>query len=228
MVALIGMLASVGCATRTFTVDAVKSDDVTASGDGFVVVNGNPERDDDDAMVRAAADYVRTALSSKGKYEAPANVDPHIVVEVDFGSEAPKSEVIEHQEAIYRTVRSPGTYVTETYTDENGKTRTVVRYIPGEEREEFAGWQTHRIVLTVYPKYLRITARSVPEEGDDGPPRELWSVYVTNEDGEQSMSETLPLLVAAAMDAMDQNASSKRTISLDPDDERVVFVKRGM
>lgn len=221
------MLAS-GCTMRTFQVDAIKSPDVVASGMAYQVINGNPERDDTDAVVKKAAEYVKTALSSKGMYEAPDNVSPNITVEVDFGGEAPRTEVIRFEEPAYRRVREPGTYVTETYTDDKGNVRTVTRYIPGAEYEVFDGWRERYVTITVYPKYLRITAREVPADGDDRPPRELWSVYVTNEDQEKSIEESLPLLVAAGMDAIDQNTSSERTVVLGESDERVTFIKRGM
>lgn len=224
--ALVALLA--GCGTRTFRVDAVKNPEVAPSGEAFVVANANPEREDADPLVKDAAAYVKTALSSKGMYEAPDGVPANMVVEVDFGSEAPKREVVRESEPMYRTVREPGYYVTETYVDDKGQTRTITRYVPGPERQEFAGWQDRYYEIVTYPKYLRITAREAPVDGDDGPPRELWSVYVTNEDSEGSMEKTLPLLVAAAMDAVDQNSSSERTVTLGEDDERVVFIKRGM
>lgn len=222
-----GALAT-GCTLQTYKIDAIKSADVGASGGAFVMVNGNPERDDTDALVKKAAAYVKTALSSKGMYEAPDKVPPNITVEVDFGGEAPRREVVHFDEPVSRRVREPGTYVTETYVDEKGNTRTITRYIPGAEYEVFEGWRERTVTITVYPKYLRITAREVPPEGDDRPPRELWSVYVTNEDQDGNLEKSLPLLVAAAMDSIDQNTSSERTIRMGEGDERVTFIKRGM
>lgn len=224
----VALAASSGCSTRTFRVDAVKNPDVAASGEAYVIANANPEREDTDPLVRDAAAYVKTALSSKGMYEAPEGVPPQMVVEVDFGSEAPKREILSDFEPVYRTVREPGYYVTETYTDDKGNVRTITRYIPGEVREVMVGWREFQYEIVTYPKYLRITAREAPVEGDDRPPRELWSVYVTNEDSEDSMPASLPLLVAAAMDAIDQNGSSQRTVTLSEKDDRVIFVRQGM
>lgn len=217
-----------GCTTRTFRVDAIKNPDVAASGMAFEVENANPELEDSDPRVKRAADYVRTALSAKGLYEAPEAVPADMKVEVDFGSEAPKREIVRHEEPVYRLIREPGYFVTETYVDEQGRTRTIRRYVPGEEREVFIGWREVIFVVMVYPKYLRITAREVPADGSDHVPRELWSVYVTNEDDEKDMEKSLPMLVAAAMDAIDQNASSQRTVTMKEDDDRVVFIKKGM
>lgn len=208
--------------------DAIKSPDVSASGAAFEIVNANPEREDTDPLVGKAADYVKTAMSSKGMYEAPEGLPANVSVEVDFGNEAPKRELVRFEEPVYRMIREPGYYVTDTYTDDKGNTRTITRYIPGEMREVFVGWRDRSYEVVIHPKYLRITAREVPEEGNDRPPRELWSVYVTNEDEEESMDKSLPMLVAAAMDAIDQNGSSERTVRLDDDDDRVVFIKRGM
>lgn len=227
-VLLLVLALQAGCTLRTFRVDAIKSPDVAASGMAFQIVNGNPERMDADPMVKQAAGYVTTALSAKGMFEAPDNVAPNMTVEVDFGTEAPKREILEYSEAVYRTERSPGYTVYEAVTDEKGVTRMIPRYVPGEVREVFTGWETRSYTITIYPKYLRITAREVPAEGDDRPPRELWSVYVTNEDMEDDIEKTLPMLVAAAMDVVDQNASSQRTITMSEKDDRVVFIKSGM
>jgi len=227
---VLGALAAFasGCSSRSFRVDAVKNPELAARGDAYAIANANPERMDTDPLVREAAGYVKTALSAKGMFEAGEGVPADVVVEVDFGAEAPKREIVRETQPVYRTVREPGYYVTESYTDAKGNTRTITRYVPGEEREEFAGWREIVFEFVTYPKYLRITAREAPIEGDDRPPRELWSVYVTNEDSEKDLEKTLPLLVAAAMDAVGQETASERTITLDDEDERVVFVKRGM
>ena len=222
------IMATSGCSTRTFRVDAIKDPEIQARGEAYVIANANPERDDADPVVRTAAAYVKTALSSKGLYEAPEGVSPATVVEVDFGAEAPKRELVRALEPVYRTVREPGAYVTESYVDDQGNTRTVTRYVPGMARTVMAGWREVRYESITHPKYLRITAREVPAEGDDRPPRELWSVYVTHDDTDAGIAASLPYLVAAAMDAIDQNASSQRTVTLRDKDERVAFIRRGI
>ena len=217
-----------GCASYSFKVDAVKGMESASGGQSYRVVNDNPDLPDDAPAVLKATDYVRTALSSKGLYEAPGGIPPEMIVEVDFGIEAPRVEERTYSVPVYRTVKLPDRIITYSETDSDGKTRIVKERIPGETEEIVVGWQDCVRTEVVSPKYLRITARESPEQAGEHPPRELWSIYVTNEDGSDNLDEYLPLLVSAAMDSIDQNSSSAKTVVLSESDDRVTFVKRGM
>ena len=86
------------------------------------------------------------------------------------------------------------------------------------------GFERFPTTITVYEKFLRLTARS----GHDRRRRELWSVYVTNEDSGKDRDTYLLLLVSAAMDALGENAPRAHQVVLTVDDQRVGFVARGM
>ena len=87
VVALAGGLAVVsGCANSyQFKVDAVNNRAVEMGSGSYRIACASPEMDEQDIRFQEAARYVKTALSSKGMYEAPAGIEPDITVEVDFG-----------------------------------------------------------------------------------------------------------------------------------------------
>lgn len=221
-----------GCATTyRFKVDAVKNADpqVTEEKQSFRIISANPEMDEEDLRFKEAKQYVKTALSSKGMYESPGNSDAEMVIEVDFGMEEPRTKFYTVSEPVYAVV--------------GGGTRTImvpvrdpvtnrISYVPqvvyDPPQRELVGFQDRVVTVTVYEKYIRVTSRETPEEAGDRPPRELWSVYVTNEDESDDIRKYVPLMISAAMDSMDQNTSSQKEIVLTQEDERVKFVKTGM
>lgn len=217
-----------GCTTYRFTVDAVRHPDLPPAGPAYEVVTSNPEIDPDAPIARRAEGYVKTALSSKGLYEAPEGTAPNMQVEVDFGMDPPRREVRTHMEPVYRIVPGERRTYSYTVTDENGKTRVVTEVVQDPPREVLVGWREIQDIYILYPKYLRITARETPDQAGDRPPRELWSIYVTNEDEGKDLEQYLPLMVSAAMDSIGQDSTSEKKVVLSNDDERVVFVKRGM
>ncbi len=221
-----------GCATHyKFKVDAVKNQEsqITEEKKSFRVVSANPEMDEDDLRFQEAKQYVKTALSSKGLYEAPPGTEADMVVEVDFGMEEPRTKFYTVSEPVYATVGGGTRTILVPVIDPTTKR---VRYVPqvvyDPPQRELVGFQDRVVTVTVYEKYIRITSRQTPEEAGDHPPRELWSVYVTNEDESDDIRKYVPLMVSAAMDSMDENTSSQKEIVLTQDDERVKFVKEGM
>lgn len=218
-----------GCATTyRFKVDAVKNQEIPQEKQSYRVVSANPEMDDQDLRFREAASYVKTALSSKGMYEAPPGTDAEMEVEVDFGMEEPKTKFHTISEPVYALVGGGARTVTVPVRDKNGNVtyQTYVVYDPPQR--ELIGFQDRVITVQVYEKYMRITSRETPSAENDRPPRELWSVYVVNEDEKDDLREYVPLMVSAAMDSINEDASTKKEVVLKDDDDRVVFVKKGM
>jgi hypothetical protein len=221
-----------GCATTyRFKVDAVKNEESPAEEEkkSFSVVSANPEMDEEDLRFQEAKQYVKTALSSKGMYEAPEGTEADTVIEVDFGMEEPRTKFYTVSEPVYAVVGGGTRTVMVPVRD---PTTNRVVYVPqvvyDPPQRELIGFQDRVVTVTVYEKYIRVTARETQEEAGDRPPRELWSVYVTNEDESDDIRKYVPLMVSAAMDSMDENTTSQKEIVLKQDDERVVFVKKGM
>ena len=222
------MLGS-GCATTyRFKVDAVKNQEIPDEKKSYSVVSANPEMDSEDLRFKEASEYVKTALSSKGMYEAPPGTDAEMVIEVDFGMEEPKTKFQTISEPVYALVGGGARTVTVPVTDSKGNVRYVTYVVYDPPQRELIGFQDRVITITVYEKYMRITSREAPGQAGDRPPRELWSVYVVNEDEKDDLREYVPLMVSAAMDSINENSSSKKDIVLKDSDDRVVFVKKGL
>lgn len=219
-----------GCATTyRFKVDAIKNQEVPEEKQSYRVVSANPEMDEEDLRFKEATDYVRTALSSKGLYEAPTGDDSQMNVELDFGIEEPKVQYHTISEPVYALVGGgTRTIVVPVRDPATGRVTYVTQVIYDPPQRQLVGFQDRVIAVQVYEKYLRITARETADEAGDRPPRELWSVYVSNEDENSDLRTYVPLMVSAAMDSINQNATSQKEIVLRDGDQRVVFVKKGM
>ncbi len=219
-----------GCgSTYRFKVDAVKNPEVVEEKHSYRIASGNPEMDSEDLRFKEAEGYVKTALSSKGMYEAPPGTQADMVVEVDFGMEEPRTETREFEEPVYAEFRGPPQVMTVPVKDpKTGAVRMVRMIVDGPIRRELIGFQKRVVTVTVYEKYIRITAREAQSSDGDRPPREIWSVYVKNEDENDDLRKYVPLMVSAAMDSMDENSSSAKEVVLKDKDERVTFVKQGL
>lgn len=229
----LGLAVSLGgCATTyKFKVDAVKNQEtqITEEKQSFRVVSANPEMDEEDLRFQEAKQYVKTALSSKGMYEAPPGANADMVVEVDFGMEEPRTKFYTVSEPVYATVGGgTRTILVPVRDPTSGRVTYVPQVVYDPPQRELIGFQDRVVTVTVYEKYIRVTSRETPEESGDRPPRELWSVYVTNEDESDDLRKYVPLMVSAAMDSMDENTSSQKEIVLSQNDERVTFVKKGL
>lgn len=233
LLVLLGLTALFsGCATTyKFKVDAVKNEstEITEEKQSFKVVSANPEMDEEDLRFQEAREYVKTALSSKGMFEAPPGVEADMIVEVDFGMEEPRTKFYTVSEPVYAVVGGGTRTIMVPVRDPNtGRITYVQQVVYDPPQRELIGFQDRVVTVTVYEKYIRITARETQEEAGDRPPRELWSVYVTNEDESDDLRKYVPLMVSAAMDSIDENTSSQKTITLTQNDERVKFIKEGM
>jgi hypothetical protein len=173
------------------------------------------------------AGFVRTALSGKGMYEAPADELADMVIEVDFGIEKPRPKLEKNSVPVYTQVGGGVRYETVPVADPSGRpaVRTVAVYQP--PRTELVGYQDMVIPVSVYEKYLTISAREArPAEGQ--PPVELWSVRVSSEDGSDDLRRYLPLLASVSIDYIAADSSTQKTVRVGETDADVKFIRRGM
>jgi hypothetical protein len=218
-----------GCATSyRFKVDSIKNHEVPEGALSYRIASANPEMTEDDLRFKEAAKYVKTALSSKGMYEAPEGTEADMNIELDFGMEEPRITYQTMSEPVYVTKAGATRTIMVAVRDKEGKVRMVPQIVHDPPTQELIGFADHVITVTVYEKYMRITARETADEAGDRPPRELWSVYVSNEDQSDDLREYVPLMVSASMDSINQNSSQQSEVVLKKDDERVVFVSEGM
>lgn len=218
-----------GCAsTYRFKVDSIKNNDIPEGVNSYRIASANPEMSENDLRFKEAASYVKTALSSKGMYEAPEGTEPDMHIEIDFGMEEPRITYHTMSEPVYVTKAGATRTILVPVRDKDGKIRMVAQVVHDPPTQELVGFADRVITVTVYEKYMRITARETPDETGDRPPRELWSVYISNEDESDDLREYVPLMVSASMDSINQNSSQQTEVVLKKDDDRVVFINQGM
>jgi len=84
-----------GCSTApTYK---VKVDAITkptpATAQSFKIKSKDPRLGDENLRYREASEFVKTALSGKGLYEAPSEEKADMIVELDYGMEAPRTKI---------------------------------------------------------------------------------------------------------------------------------------
>lgn len=176
-----------------------------------------------------ATNFIKTALSGKGLYEAPADEEADMIVEVDYGVEPPRVVLERTSMPIYAQVGGGVRYETVMVgTDSRGNPiyRTVAVYEP--TRTELIGYQEMVTPVAMYEKYLRISARENGEMVEGRPPPEIWSVNVSSEDESDDLRKYLPILASASIDYIGKDTGSKQTIKVKETDSAVGFVKQGM
>lgn len=160
---------------------------------------------------------IRTALSSRGLFEAPAGVTPALEVEIDFGLEGPVQRELTYTEPVYVTAPSaPRTSGRAGAGD----------FSPAGLPRRLGDRQVTKIV-SLFPKFLRLTARETSDEAGEGR-TPLWSVVVCNEDQSDDLARYTRLMAAAAMDYIDVHASAGEQVVLSYADGRVQFIEQGI
>lgn len=218
-----------GCATGTVVkVDSLAKPNAE-NAISYEIRNRNPMVTDDSLRYKEAAGFVKTALSGKGMYEAPEGVKPDIIVDLDYGMNPPVSKRETVSEPVYITI--PGQIRTERVqvgTDAQGRPIYQTITVQDPPTTEFAGFREYQITVTVYEKYLRMTARENAPAVEGRPPTEIWTVDVTSEGESRDLRKKLPVLVAASIDYIGKDTQGQKTIRIKDSDADVAFVKKGM
>src|SRR5262245_35864209 len=95
-----------GCSTSStykVKVDAITNPTPT-SGQSYRLKSKDPRVGEENLRYREAADFVRTALSGKGLYEAPTEEKADMIVELDYGMDAPRSKMDRVSVPVYAQV----------------------------------------------------------------------------------------------------------------------------
>jgi hypothetical protein len=223
------VLLLAGCATTTeVKIDSLAKPNAEASV-SYEIKNRNPLVADDSLRYKEAAGHVRTALSGKGMYEAPPGVTPDMVVHLDYGVGPPVSKRETISEPVYITI--PGRIRTERVqvgTDAQGRPIYTTITVQDPPTTEFAGFREYQITVTVYEKYLKLSARENAPQVEGRPPNEIWTVDVTSEGESRDIRKKLPVLVAASIDYIGKDSEGQKTIRIKDNDADVAFVKKGM
>lgn len=211
-------------------VDAVTNPEVDFSGESYVIVPRDPDTDINDLRYKETVEYMKTALSAKGMYEANNPREADMIIEINYGIEPPRQEFRVIEEPIYVSVRGPDRITTVSSVDpKTGKVTTQTVRIPGTIRRELAGYQERVITILINEKYLEMVAvENKMEESGDTPANEIWSVSVRNLDDSDDLREYLPIMASAATDYIGEDSGAEQKVRLKEDDERVKFIKRGI
>jgi hypothetical protein len=228
-----------GCSTTTYTVqvDAIAKPTetgaaATAALQSYSIRSKNVRLDESSLRYKEVSDYVKTALSGKGMYEAPKPESADVVIDIDYGMDAPRvkfetisTPIVTQTGGTYETrreqqlVRRPDGGTDVIYVD-------VQVYIPG--RTEFVGMREEVTPVIVYEKFLKVSARENKEASEGRAPAEVWSVNVSAEDKSQELRKYIPILASATADYIGTNTKESKPVTIDEKDEVVKFIKKGM
>ena len=195
----------------------------------YQIHNQNPQTGDDSLRYKEAANYVRTALSGKGMYEAPDAEKADLVIDIDYGIGPPQTRMETVSEPIYRVI--PGRVSVQTVqvgTDKNGNPIFSTVTVQEPPTTEFAGYREYQIQTTVYEKYLKMNARANKPAAEGKPPEEIWTLDITSEGESHDVRKTLPILAAASIDYIGKDSRGQKVIHLKDSSSDVAFVKKGM
>ncbi len=228
--ALVVMLIVAGCASSSTY--QVKVDAITkpAPGDAlsFKLKSKDPRLGEENLRYREAAEFVKTALSGKGLYEAVSEDKADMIVELDYGMDAPRSKIERVNVPVYAQVGGGVRYESVPVTDSRGNTsyRTVAVYEP--PRNELVGYDNLPRQVTIYEKYLKITARENKAASEGRPPAELWSIHASAEDESKDLRKYLPIMASATVDYIGQDSSNQKIVKVRADGPGVDFIRKGM
>lgn len=231
LVSAIILAGLAGCNTAStyqVKVDAI-SKPVPAQTQSFVIKSKDPRLGEESLRYKEAADFVRTALSGKGLYEAPNSDVADMVVELDYGMDTPRSKVQRVSTPVYAQVGGGVRYESVPVTDSRGNVsyRTVAVY--DAPRTELVGYDDVPRQITIYEKYLKITARENKPAAEGKPPAELWSIHASAEDESKDLRKYLPIMASATVDYIGQDSSNQQTVKVRADGPGVDFIrKRGI
>jgi len=234
IVAISGLAATVslvGCSsspTYQVKVDAISKPKATQK-QSYALKSKDPRLGEENLRYKEAADFVRTALSGKGLYEAPNAEAADMIVELDYGLEAPRSKIERVSTPVYAQVGGGVRYDSVPVTDARGNVshRTVAVYEP--PRTELIGYDDMPRQITIYEKYLRITARENKPAAEGRPPAELWSIHASAEDESKDLRKYLPIMASATVDYIGQDSTNQKLVKVRAEGPAVDFIRqRGM
>jgi hypothetical protein len=151
-----------------------------------------------------------------------------MIVELDYGMDAPRTKIERVSTPVYAQVGGGVRYESVPVIDSRGNTsyRTVAVYEP--PRTELVGYDNLPRQVTIYEKYLKITARENKSASEGRPPAELWSIHATAEDESKDLRKYLPIMASATVDYIGQDSSNQKVVKVRADGPAVDFIRKGM
>ena len=229
------LLCWAGCSTSTYEVkvDAISkpATPVAAAASepqSYKLKSKNPAQGEESLRYREAAEYVKTALSGKGLYEVTSMDKADMVVELDYGIDAPRTKIQNVNVPVYAQTGGGVRYDQVPVTDSKGNVsyRTVAVY--DAPRTELVGYDNVPRQVSIYEKYLRLTARETKPAGEGRPPSEIWSVSVSAEDESKDLRKYLPIMASATADYIGKDSTNQKVVKIKDPSQVVDFIKKGM
>lgn len=220
-----------GCATDTvhqIKVDSIAKRDGANTALSYRIRSKDPRLGDESLRYKEASEFVRTALSGKGLYEAPNDERADMIVELDYGMETPRTRMETVSVPVYAQVGGGVRYETVPVVDARGiaSRRTVAVY--DEPKSELVRYDDVPKPVTMYEKYIRLTARENKPGVEGRPPAELWSVQVSAEDESKDLRKYLPLMASASVEYIGKDSTNQQIVNVREKSPGVEFIRRGM
>ncbi len=227
-----------GCAHSTtyqVKVDAISKSSqpigaATASSDlqSYKIKNKNPAVEEENLRYKEATEFVRTALSAKGLYESPTEDRADMIVEVDYGLGNPRTRIETVTVPVYAQTGGGVKYEQVPVVDTRGNQslRTVAVYQP--PRTELVGFDEVPRQVTVYEKYLHLSAIENKPSTEGRPPAQVWSVSAKAEDESKDLRKFLPILASATADYIGKDSTKEKTVKVRDPSQLTDFIRKGM
>lgn len=224
-------LVVAGCATNPvhqIKVDAIAKPNGAAESISYRIRSKDPRLGDESLRYKEASEFVRTALSGKGMYEAPTEERADMIVELDYGMDTPRTKVESVSVPVYAQVGGGVRYETVPVVDARGisSRRTVAVY--DEPRPQLVGYDSLPKQVTIYEKYIRLTARENKPGVEGRPPAELWTVQVSAEDESKDLRKYLPMMASASVEYIGKDSTNQQIVNVREKSPGVEFIRRGM
>ena len=202
-----GCLAG-GCSTYEVKLDSVsRANPPAADHTSYTIQNKNPAVATDSLRYQEATRRIKTALSSRGLWEAPDPSAADMIVELDYA--------IEPAHAIYKAVEVP-VYV---------PTCPAVGQMPARG---LVGYDHAAIPVIVREKHLSVSCRENAPAVEGRPAADLWRISVRIEDERTDLRECLPILAAVVMDQIGRTSDGATIKQVGQNDPMVAFIKKGL
>lgn len=202
-----GCLAG-GCSTYDVKLDSVsRANPPAADRTSYTIQNKNPAVATDSLRYQEATRRIKTALSSRGLWEAPNPSAADMIVELDYA--------IEPAHTIYHKVEVPVYVVADR----------GVGQMPGRE---FVGYENEARPVVVREKHLSISCRENAPAVEDRPASDLWRISVSIEDERTDLRECLPVLAAVVMDQLGKTSDGVTMRQVGQNDPAIAFIKKGL
>jgi hypothetical protein len=228
------LVSCAGCKTTTYVlqVDAISPrGEVVKQTDGprsFKVRSSNPRVEEDSLRYHEVAQYIKTALSGKGLYEAATAESADLIIDIDYGMETPRMKYETVDTPIMGLQAGPPQLRNILVKTANGTVVYKQVGLPSTPVRRVVGWKEETEPVIVYEKYLKVSARENREAVEGKPPPEVWSVNVSAEDQSNELRRYMPILASATVDYIGTNTRQEKAVTVHEEDETVKFIKKGM